>query len=1003
MLNDLMIMLTVAALMLVSCAAGPAAFTPTGQRIRLDVVEPQGAQRDVADWPVSVGAVFPEGELTSSAGRIVDDAGNVVPHETDVTGWWDADRKHIKWLLFHFRASTGRTYHFEPGSGAGKLTGLPIAQTVGDRIEVNTGPLRARVSAIEPTLFESVTLRGKPMLTGGALPHVVTALVGEDAQPGRVVEWDAILEHASPARATVKATGLLQRAGGEPLARVDLRYQFFRGESFVRLYHTVTWMIRDPQIGARELALRFDPAIGDVNAVRVGIDGKPVEVSGVNVTLHQDEAEHLALYGGEKKMLDGRQIDGYLALDGDKRSISVALRHAWQNYPTAFKWDGKRLSVQFWPDRGKAMSFMPRDIMGDRIYFHPTWKKYPFSREKGHFVNNYEDSPYFAYTAEGAAWTHELLVGFHDERSTRDAEQLNDLTQRPLALRQDPEAAMRVPFMGFDLMPYDADATPEVERAVDWLGRLSMARWISENNYGMLRFGMVRWSKHGDYTYYRWMDNGQYDQQVIPWMLFMRGGDRRFFDDGEITSRYCMDLCINHYNTRDSPTGYVATCGGSMPFPNFAFMRWNLKGQKLHFLSYYWHMTGYPRAKDVLDEVINGTIEYARDDAEKHGPLGLVGGREMYNMNRFWALAYQETLDPEVAQFAANSRQVSIEREYNAEENTWGGPKVYLYNGLVAQDVTFDDPALRDVMVSHLSRSMLDQPGGGIGDPTDVIATGWARRETGDARFGEIGWDVARGLADLVPEIDLETENVPFYPYAYLGNAILRMHVLPMLVGSAEGRRAGLDAPLPLRFHDLFLFLAKGDPWRSEAFVDSQGGTAVRVLVRGRGEEPFTLTIENAAGQQVLQTTLAPGADQVIKLDGAGVHRVVLSRDVVGTACLLSDAPLVWHTPLDQSQANESFSGGQGYTPLRLYARATGGPVGYYNRQGRPYAIHNAQTGELLLRGETYQRDEVTAPVEAGTMIAVTVRGSRAQGEWKLTGVEPYISARPDGWFDPRP
>ena len=92
-----------------------------------------------------------------------------------------------------------------------------------------------------------------------------------------------------------------------------------------------------------------------------------------------------------------------------------------------------------------------------------------------------------------------------------------------------------------------------------------MARWISEDNYGLLRFGMVRWSKHGDYTYYRWMDNTQYDQQFIPWLLFMRGGDRQFFDDGEITSRYCMDLNVNHYNTRGSPTGYMATCGGALP------------------------------------------------------------------------------------------------------------------------------------------------------------------------------------------------------------------------------------------------------------------------------------------------------------------------------------------------------------------------------------------------------------------------------------------------------
>jgi len=32
------------------------------------------------------------------------------------------------------------------------------------------------------------------------------------------------------------------------MARLDLRHQFFRGESFVRIYHTLTWMV--PNISA---------------------------------------------------------------------------------------------------------------------------------------------------------------------------------------------------------------------------------------------------------------------------------------------------------------------------------------------------------------------------------------------------------------------------------------------------------------------------------------------------------------------------------------------------------------------------------------------------------------------------------------------------------------------------------------------------------------------------------------------------------------------------------
>lgn len=125
----------------------------------------------------------------------------------------------------------------------------------------------------------------------------------------------------------------------------------------------------------------------------------------------------------------------------------------------------------------------------------------------------------------------------------------------------------------------------------------------------------------------------------------------------------------------------TVTCGGALPFPNFAFEPWNLIGMKLHFLAYYYHLTGYRRAKDVMEEIIQGAIQFTRDFNEQLGPDRLVGGRENYNMNRFWATAYQETHDPEIETFARQSRAVAISREYDGAALTFGRPKVYLFEG----------------------------------------------------------------------------------------------------------------------------------------------------------------------------------------------------------------------------------------------------------------------------------------------------------------------------------
>jgi len=987
-------------------------------RIRLDVLEPEDRGCVIHGFPTSVGLVLPEDDLSSvPGGRVVDDRGRPVAFEAEATGWWDAEHDWVKWLLIHFRADTDRAYFFEVGGDAVASRGKPMGIQSEETVTIDTGPLRVTIDRTEPRLFNAVSLHGRAIVEPTCPAHDLSIDDGTSPRPCRLTDWQTELEESTPSRATVKAIGFFRDADGRAVARLDMRYQFHRDESFVRIYHTLTWMVQEVNAGVRGLSLALEPDIVDGRRVRFGLASQDTVAyeAPAGAMAYQDEPEHFAIQAaGGSELLSGRQLGGWFATVGDDgRAVSVALRFAWQTYPTALDSRDGRMIVHFWPQRAEPMSFQPRALMGDRIFFHPTWKRYPFAKEAGHFVNNYEDSKGFMYTAEGAAFTHELVIGFHDDRTSRSPVELNAVTQRPIVVRQDPQSAMRVPFMGFDLMPCDTQRYPDIERAADWLGRLSMARWISENNYGLLRFGMVRWSKHGDYTYYRWMDNTQYDQQLIPWLLFMRGGDRRFFDDGEITSRYCMDMNVNHYNTRGSPTGYMATCGGALPFPNFAFQPWNLKGMKLHFLAYYYHLTGYKRAKDVMGEIIEGTVQFTRQFNEQFGPDKLVGGRENYNMNRFWATAYQETHDPEIATFARHSREVTMNREYDGETLTFGGPKVYLYEGLVLQDHVFGDHQLRDMMTAHLKGTMPGNSGNGIQNPHDVIACDWAYRQTGNEQFAEIGWDLARGYADLAFEIDLDTEHVPYHPYAYCGNRIFRQQLMPMLVGASLGHRLGYRNDRPHWFRDLFLFLGRGakdEPNRSTAYIRPRmdGDVVLRIVARVRGNAPLTARALANNGRTVAEMTAAREGwtlDKSLKLVGAKagqVYRIVVTSDSQASVRIAGPAQVVWHIPSEQMQSNEPFSGGQSYTPQYVYSPSIGGPVAYFNRHQRPYAIRDVKSGELLARGRQFTADEQSRPVEAGRMIEFTLRGSRAPTEWRLTGVEPFIAASTDDWFDPR-
>jgi hypothetical protein len=56
-------------------------------RIRLEVLEPKDRVRVIYGFPVSVGLIFPEGELsTIPGGRVVDDGGRPVPFVAEAIG-----------------------------------------------------------------------------------------------------------------------------------------------------------------------------------------------------------------------------------------------------------------------------------------------------------------------------------------------------------------------------------------------------------------------------------------------------------------------------------------------------------------------------------------------------------------------------------------------------------------------------------------------------------------------------------------------------------------------------------------------------------------------------------------------------------------------------------------------------------------------------------------------------------------------------------------------------
>ncbi|MDP7250419.1 MAG: hypothetical protein QGF00_12515, partial [Planctomycetota bacterium] len=356
-------------------------------RIELQILEP--AQRGpVKDFPVSVGLVFPKGELASvPRGQLLNDLGENVTFEAEATGWWLGEEKSVKWLLLCFRASTERRYFYEPNSQGESNEANKLARLENNDITIVTGPLRILVRKEGNRLFDQVLFNEKEHISQD-VPSIILIPDGDNAVLCNFSEPEIKLEENSSERAVVKKSGYFQGPNDQRLTRIDSRIEFFRNETFVRIYHTITWMVQDPVVGLQEYALQIGSPI-NAEKVRIGLSEYTNEALDVAVNenpavlaFHQKPDEFIISSSGAK-LKSGPRLGGWIACeDSDGRGFGISLRESWQTYPTAFAFRDKKLVVKFWPKEAGRMGFEKKDIMpakyfNDSKYWNRPW---PFAR-----------------------------------------------------------------------------------------------------------------------------------------------------------------------------------------------------------------------------------------------------------------------------------------------------------------------------------------------------------------------------------------------------------------------------------------------------------------------------------------------------------------------------------------------------------------------------------------------------------------------------------------------
>ena len=604
--------------------------------------------------PVTFGIPFSPGRLNAGDGlRIANVQGIPLLAQFQVTSWWGP--REVRWLLVDLVVpiqngeAPQMVLEFGPDV-TGSPTSTPLRVVpIGSGVLVSTGTLLARIGKQNSSL-------GRFVLTG------VTA----DGDAVRYLPQgdDVQVELAGPVRAVVKWSGRYVAADGTSVAEFVTRLRFYAGLRFARLYHTLIWTSdAATRIGSLELETRSaSPSL----QVRTSVDGVPVTTFG-SYRLRQVDWNEARDGSGQAV---GQHWDGWVERKGVRRSLFAALRWPWQQHPVGFHaYGAKKLRL------GLIQPIDPMSLAANDVVISPLrdYKDASFDLQAN-------EGPYGPLSPRGVGKTHEVLI-WHARRGTADyaldPAVKNTLLQRPIIAYADPRFVVQAQLPS-PLSVYNPAEFPEIERAIEnafgWYTRERAEEW----DYGVWNFGDLQydWKPTNGNTpnpedHYRkdryWLNNGK-SWSLIPWLLWMRTGNREYFDKGEAHSRHVMDVDTCHV----TEVAELKFLGGTSPYSLLHFGQETRPASFTNdseYLPYYYFLTGYERARDVMQERVTGIlatypdnqfvrdIEDMLDDLSQDYvyPSGNVASRELrFNREHYrvlgeLALLYEYTKDPNLA------------------------------------------------------------------------------------------------------------------------------------------------------------------------------------------------------------------------------------------------------------------------------------------------------------------------------------------------------------------
>jgi hypothetical protein len=568
--------------------------------------------------PLRTGVPFPMGLLRKTNGlRLEDERGNEMEAQfDDIAHWPDGS---IESLLVSFMADVGaeRTIRLVYGprvKRASPRQAVRLKKRDGHLV-VDTGVLRVVVDerGLLTSVARQVTEAHGPRTRLFALDlFFENALDGQTYLASRANDGDVIVEDRGPIRATIRGKGTLRGPGGR-LVQYQLRYSFYAGSDIIDIeasvidhrlddvveLHPATFALAGKRWGLKWRAApsparyRFG---GDVG-IHEGPLTRPVALQQKGTWTYDRSSEDGTNKGytfNYRGIGTGTKAQGWVAADSASGHVQVMVRDFWQQFPAALELDGNRMTVALFD--GGADTSAP--VQSDDTY-----------RRANSF--------YFEHT--GGAKTYQVRVRL--PATTEAADQIaaaNDRFQRHRFDVLAPLSWYAASGVFGEFEPASTSGTTGYDAAL--MHNIYLPSMSTEGGHVPVAV-TYGWRDFGDRLRHRTVD---VDGVKLPAFYndthvganqflheFVRTGDQRYYELGEIATRHFRDIDVWH----GPRSGQWETGGLPQPPGEAKVINHNNvdhEGPRMHFghahvsgLSDLYLLTGDRRSLDVLAELAN--------------------------------------------------------------------------------------------------------------------------------------------------------------------------------------------------------------------------------------------------------------------------------------------------------------------------------------------------------------------------------------------------------------